>query len=85
MGTIAPLRRRNGILYPLLLIMAVVVIVFSIIGIAVMTGVWPGALPSGDPVEKKSIQRDGKSPILGEPTIQAAAAPSKTSPKSIGH
>ena len=35
--------RHGGILYPLLLAAAVAVIVFSIIGIATMTGVVPGA------------------------------------------
>ena len=61
MGTIEPLRQRNGILYPLLLLAAIVVIIFSVIGIAVMAGMLQGNVSSGDPTEKKSIQTDGKS------------------------
>ena len=61
MGTIEPLQQRKGILYPLLLIAAIVVIIFSVIGIAVMTGMLQGNVSSGDTTEKKSIQRDGKS------------------------
>lgn len=41
--------KKNGILYPIMLIAAIAVIVFSIVGIATMTGLMPSALSTNNP------------------------------------
>jgi outer membrane lipoprotein SlyB len=41
--------RRQGLLYPMMLIAAISVIIFSILGIATMTGLLPSALPGYRP------------------------------------
>lgn len=46
-GNAGSVAKRPGILYPLMLIAAIAVIVFSIAGIATMMGWLPGALSSG--------------------------------------
>lgn len=58
MGTVDTLgnaeQKRPRILYPLMLIAAIVVIVFSVVGIATMMGWMPSALSGGDPSAKPS-------------------------------
>jgi hypothetical protein len=51
-----PLRQRTGVLYSALVIAAIVVIIFSVIGIAIMTDMMPGIQSPEEPV-KKSIRR----------------------------
>jgi outer membrane lipoprotein SlyB len=41
--------KKNGILYPTMLIAAIAVIVFSVVGIATMTGLMPSALSTNNP------------------------------------
>lgn len=43
------MEKRNGILYPMMLIAAIAVIIFSVIGIATMTGLIPSARSSNYP------------------------------------
>ena len=40
--------KRDGLLYPLMLIAAIAVIIFSVVGIATMTGIMPKALSTSD-------------------------------------
>jgi hypothetical protein len=47
-----PLRQRSGLLYAALVIAAIVVIIFSVIGIAIMTDMVPGIQSPEAPVEK---------------------------------
>lgn len=42
------MEKRNGILYPMMLIAAVAVIIFSVVGIATMTGLMPSARSGSD-------------------------------------
>lgn len=49
METTNNLEKRSGILYPLMLIAAVAVIIFSVVGIATMTGLIPTARSGSDP------------------------------------
>ncbi|HTE14309.1 MAG TPA: hypothetical protein VK642_04465 [Burkholderiales bacterium] len=51
-----PLRQRTGILYSMLVIAAIVVIILSVIGIAIMTDLMPGIQLPDDPV-RKSVRR----------------------------
>jgi hypothetical protein len=67
------MRQRNGMLYPVLLVAAIVVIVFSIIGIAIMTDMLPGALSPDKSMEKHSVRQEGK-PAAG-PSRGAIDAP----------
>jgi hypothetical protein len=57
--------RHGGILYPLLLAAAVAVIVFSIIGIATMTGVMPNA--SREAGRHSAVEQGTKSRHIDEP------------------
>ena len=71
--------RHGGILYPLLLVAAIAVIVFSIIGIATMTGVVPNATTSHEGAARQSgaaqkgkpatmeVPRRGSPPAAGSP------------------
>ena len=52
--------RHGGILYPLLLVAAIAVIVFSIIGIATMTGVVPNASTHDGADRQSGADRKGK-------------------------
>ncbi len=47
--------KRSGILYPVMLIAAIAVIVFSVAGIATMMGWMPSVLSSGDPGAKTGV------------------------------
>ena len=49
METTNNLEKRSGILYPMMLIAAVSVIIFSVVGIAAMTGLIPNARSGSDP------------------------------------
>jgi hypothetical protein len=51
-----PLRERAGVLYSALVIAAIIVIVFSVIGIAIMSGMMPGMSAPDEPV-KQSVRR----------------------------
>jgi hypothetical protein len=51
-----PLRQRSGVLYAALIIAAIVVIIFSVIGIAIMTDMVPGIQSPEEPA-KKTIRR----------------------------
>lgn len=61
-------QKRTGILYPVMLIAAIVLIVFSVIGIATMLGWMPSALSGGEPAA-----RNGAAPPTG--AKQSAARP----------
>ena len=79
--------RHGGMLYPLLLVAAIAVIVFSIIGIATMTGVMPTSVgrdaairPSSGHIEKggaSRIQSPPRDPVQprGNPRSAALQAP----------
>jgi len=55
-GNAGTVVKHPGILYPLMLIAAIAVIVFSVAGIATMMGWMPGALSSGaDPVRAQPV------------------------------
>jgi outer membrane lipoprotein SlyB len=66
-------RKRPGILYPLMLIAAIAVIVFSIVGIATMMGWMPSALSGGDADKDKAASSSSASP--GASRSRLAAAP----------
>ena len=68
-------RKQNGILYPVMLIAAIAVIVFSVVGIATMTGVMPRALSS------KSEQASPETPATSAPAATQEARPAK--PRSV--
>lgn len=51
--------KRPGLLYPLMLIAAITVIVFSVAGIATMMGWMPTALSDSDPAAKASCVNCG--------------------------
>lgn len=54
--------RHGGMLYPLLLVAAIAIIVFSIIGIATMTGVMPNAVERDG-----SVRQSGSGAQQGKP------------------
>ena len=55
-GNTVSVVKRPGILYPLMLIAAIAVIVFSVAGIATMMGWMPGALSSdADPARARAV------------------------------
>ncbi len=60
--------KRNGILYPTMLIAAIAVIIFSAVGIATMTGLLPGAISS------KNEQGVPEGAAKGAPAASAPAA-----------
>jgi outer membrane lipoprotein SlyB len=64
------LEKRNGLLYPTLLIAAIAVIVFSAVGVATMTGVLPSALSQGGAPEAAAT-------AAGKPGATAAAKPAE--------
>jgi len=59
--------RHGGILYPLLLVAAIAVIVFSIIGIATMTGVVPNASTHDGAARQSGADRKGKPATMEVP------------------
>ncbi len=66
--------KRNGMLYPLMLIAALAVIIFSVVGIATMTGFMPRALSKNEQVAPDSGATNA--PVAAAP---AAIAPATTS------
>ena len=66
-----PPRKQSSILYPVMLIAAIAVIVFSVVGIATMTGVMPRALSS------KNEQASPETPATGAPMVTPGARPAK--------
>ena len=81
MGTVdtlepaSELRKRSGILYPVMLIAAIALIVFSAVGIATMMGWMPAALSGGDPVASSA---PATAPVakaaVSRPRVTASAA-----------
>lgn len=63
--------KRNGILYTIMLIAAIAVIIFSVIGIATMTGVLPSALSKNEQAAPESA---AKGPSAAIPSPQPAKA-----------
>ena len=63
--------KRNSILYPIMLIAAIAVIIFSVIGIATMTGVLPSALSKHEQTAPESA---AKGPSAAVPSPQPAKA-----------
>lgn len=53
-------RRHGGILYPVMLIAAIAVILFSVVGIATMTGYLPKALSKSEQVSADSVARSSE-------------------------
>lgn len=62
--------KKNGILYPTMLIAAIAVIVFSVVGIATMTGLMPSAL-STNPPDPGESSRASSSPRADSPPPEA--------------
>lgn len=69
--------RRNGMLYPLMLIAAVAVILFSVVGIATMTGVMPGALSKSSPQAAAEAQKSQtpSAPVSTAPARRPSSQP----------
>ncbi len=65
--------KRPGILYPMMLIAAIAVIVFSFAGIATMMGWLPGAQSQGRPLERS--ESPARRPAAAESPRAAAPAP----------
>lgn len=69
-GNAGTVVKHPGILYPLMLIAAIAVIVFSVAGIATMMGWMPGALSSGaEPARAQPVTASR----LAEPRVVTAA------------
>jgi len=73
MQTFSAADRKGGILYPMLLIAAIAVIIFSVIGIAAMTGYMPSALSKNGPdagseaaAENAPVKKPGKSRLAAD-------------------
>ncbi len=64
------LQKRSGMLYPVMLIAAIALIVFSALGIATMMGWMPSAVSGIDPAAKPAA-----SPVAGAPAKAAPARP----------
>jgi outer membrane lipoprotein SlyB len=54
--------KRNGVLYPLMLIAAIAVIIFSVVGIATVTGLMPNARSVNVPAEASEPAKNSKLP-----------------------
>lgn len=74
--------RHGGILYPLLLAAAVAVIVFSIIGIATMTGVMSNASGGRDAGGRHSAAEPNRKPARIEAPSREPASPRAGNPRS---
>lgn len=72
-----PEERRHRLLYPTLLVAAFSVTVFSVLGIATMTGVLPSARSHGEPVAEEA-QPPQRPPAQGQQRLAAAEAPTNT-------
>jgi hypothetical protein len=90
MGTIDGLhdvgasRKSSGILYPVMLIAAIAVIVFSIIGIATLTGVMPRALSSKSEQASPEEARSMNAPAATPTERPSKARPATTSSLGAG-
>ena len=73
MGARNAVEKRPGILYPLMLIAAIAVIVFSFAGMATMMGWLPGAQPQGRPLERS--ESPARRPAAAGSPRAAAPAP----------
>lgn len=60
METIHNTDKRSGVLYPLMLIAAIAVIIFSVVGIATVTGLMPNARSGNDPAATSEPAPAGK-------------------------
>jgi outer membrane lipoprotein SlyB len=65
-------QRHPGILYPVMLIAAIALIVFSVVGIATMMGWMPAALSGSEPAEKAAAVPAAK-PAASRPRAMANA------------
>lgn len=66
--------KGSGFLYPLMLIAAIAVIVFSVVGIATMKGWMPRALSGADPAGRAAAAAPAK-PAASRPRATAGAGP----------
>jgi outer membrane lipoprotein SlyB len=73
--------KKNGILYLLMLIAAIAVILFSVIGIATMTGHMPSALSKNDPdIKREPTNKEQAATRSGE--APNTTAPAATRPRA---
>jgi len=72
--------RHGGLLYPLLIAAAIAVIVFSIIGIATMTGVVPNAATREGAARQTGAEQNGKPAKIEAP--RRAPAPASGNPRT---
>ena len=72
-----PSERNGGMLYPLLLVAAIAIIVFSIIGIATMTGILPNAVNRDGAVRPSATheQTDGRPARIEAPSRERVPQP----------
>jgi outer membrane lipoprotein SlyB len=70
--------KREGILYPLMLIAAIAVIVFSVVGIATMMGWMPSVASKGEPQPKSGSASNGSTampaPATNRPRVVSSGA-----------
>jgi outer membrane lipoprotein SlyB len=68
----SPTENRDGILYPLMLIAAIAVIIFSVVGIATMTGMLPGSLSTHEQRARESVAKNtqGTAPAPQPATVR---------------
>ena len=71
--------RRGGLLYPMLVIAAIAVIVFSVTGIATMMGWLPNALSGRDPAPTLE-QTAPRGEVKDQPPLQPAPRASEAPP-----
>lgn len=70
------MQRNNGILYPMLVIAAVSVIIFSALGVASLTGLIPAA-------QSDSVQQPESQPKMQPQSVQPPAKPARAAPTRI--
>ena len=85
------MQRKNGILYPMLVVAAVSVIIFSAFGVASLTGLIPTAQsdsmqqPESQPkMQPHSVQQPGSRPKTQPQSVQPPAKPARAAPTRIG-
>ena len=85
MQTARVLEKRTNLLYPLMLIAAVTVIVFSIVGIATMVGWLPSAQSKNDPaLRTEAVVRSERAPAPARPgAADAVNAPTTAAPACV--
>src|SRR5690349_5587444 len=67
--------RRPAILYPLMVIAAIAVIIFSVAGIATMMGWLPMVHSKGDSLAQNDSAAQSEQQARGEPPARSAAGP----------